>query len=254
MSTIPTSLTEEQFEQYVSPYLSKAKRGFVSSIPLFKIFNYILHWLYTGCQWQELPIAMSAADSTRPEISPDSVYYHHRKWSKDGSLKAVWENSIRTIAPDLDLSRLNLDGTHTIAKKGGESVTYQGRKKAKTSNILPILDAHGYIVTTSEIVAGNHNDAYELKANLKDAFQHLKDLGLSIAGSFFNADAAFDSREARKICFNHGLIPNIPENQRNRKKSKRGRKRLFSAEIYKQRFVAERTFAWVDKFLSVVFS
>jgi transposase len=41
---------------------------------------------------------------------------------------------------------------------------------------------------------------------------------------------------------------NIPENQRHRQKSKRGRKRLFSAEIYKQRFVAERTFAWVDKF------
>ena len=38
----------------------------------------------------------------------------------------------------LDLSQLNLDGMHTLAKKGGEQVAYQERKKAKTSNILPI--------------------------------------------------------------------------------------------------------------------
>ena len=113
---------------------------------------------------------MSPEDPTHPKISFDSVYYHYRKWSKDGSLKAVWEHSILTIVPDLDLSPLNLNGTHTIAKKGGEAVPYQEREKAKTSNILPILDANGYMVTTSEIVAGNHNNAYEFKANLRDAF------------------------------------------------------------------------------------
>ena len=45
-----------------------------------------------------------------------------------------------TIAADLNLSELNLDGSHAIAKKGGEAVAYQGRKKAKTTNILPITD------------------------------------------------------------------------------------------------------------------
>jgi len=43
MSTIPTSITEEQFENHISPHLSKAKRGYVSKIPLYKIFNYILY-------------------------------------------------------------------------------------------------------------------------------------------------------------------------------------------------------------------
>jgi transposase len=69
-----------------------------------------------------------------------------------------------------------------------------------------------------------------------------------IAGAYFNADSAFDTRAARKTCFNHGVIPNIPENQRNRKQPKRGRKRLFNAAVYRRRFTAERTFAWVDKF------
>ncbi|MCS6909906.1 MAG: transposase, partial [Anaerolineales bacterium] len=78
-------------------------------------------------------------------------------------------------------------------------------------------------------------------------FKRLKRLGLPIAGADFNADSAFDTREARKTCFNHGLIPNIPENKRNRKAPKRGRKRLFNAEVYRRRFTGERSFAWVDK-------
>jgi hypothetical protein len=62
------------------------------------------------------------------------------------------------VQDDLDLSNLNLDGTQTLAKKGGESVAYQGRKKGKTSNILPITDRNGYIVACTGIVAGQHNE------------------------------------------------------------------------------------------------
>jgi hypothetical protein len=56
MSTIPTSLTEKEFNEHINPYLSKAKRGLVCTIPLYKVFNYILHRLHTGCQWEQLPI------------------------------------------------------------------------------------------------------------------------------------------------------------------------------------------------------
>ena len=56
MSTILTSVTEKQFEAYVRPYLSTARRGYESKIPLYKIFNYILYRLHTGCQWARLPI------------------------------------------------------------------------------------------------------------------------------------------------------------------------------------------------------
>jgi hypothetical protein len=56
MSTIPISLTEAQFQEQVAPCLSKAKRGFVCRIPLFKVFNYTLYKLHTGCQWAQVPI------------------------------------------------------------------------------------------------------------------------------------------------------------------------------------------------------
>ncbi len=153
---------------------------------------------------------------------------------------------------DLDFSELNLDGSHAIAKKGGERVAYQPRKRAKTSNVLPITDVQGYIVATTGIVAGNHHDAFNLKLNLQTAFKGMKRLGLAIQGAFFNADSAFDTKAARKTCFNHAIIPNMAENKRNRKQPKRGRKRLFDPEVYKHRFTSERSFAWIDKFRALL--
>jgi transposase len=246
MSTIPTSVTEAQFNTHILPFLSTAKRGYVSRIPLCKIFNYVLYRLHTGCQWAEVPI-----DPT-DDISWWAVYYHFRKWSRDGSLEQVWQYSVELVKDQVDTSVLNVDGSHAVAKKGGEAVAYQGRKRAKTSNILPVTDKHGYILATTKIIAGNHNDAYDLKTHLQDAFKGIKRLGVSIDGAFFNADSGFDTREARKVCFNHHLIPNIDENKRNRKTTKLGRKRLFNPVIYKDRFASERTFAWIDKFRALL--
>ena len=59
MSTIPTSLTEKEFDEHIRPYISVAKRGYECSIPLYKVFNYILYKLHTGCQWELLPIEPS---------------------------------------------------------------------------------------------------------------------------------------------------------------------------------------------------
>lgn len=252
MSTIPTSLTEKQFDEHIRPYISTAKRGYECQISLHKVFNYILYRLHTGCQWERLPIMSDPVDLEKKEISHDAVYYHFRKWSRDGSLQKVWQGSIMRIFNDLNLSELNLDGSHSIAKKGGEAVAYQGRKKAKTTNILPVTDGQGFILASTGLIAGNHNDAYNLKPHLQTIFKSLKQLGLEISGAYFNADKAFDTKAARKICFNHELIPNIDENRRNRKGVKRGRKRLFNPEIYKHRFTSERTFAWIDKFRALL--
>lgn len=197
----------------------------------------------------------ACACSKRPrkkEISWQAVYYHFQKWSADGRLQRVGQQSIQTIRQDLDLTQLNLDGSHALAKKGGESVAYQPRKRAKTSNILPVTDALGYGVASTGIIAGNHHDAFDLKPHLQVAFRTMKRLGLTIAGTYFNADSAFDTLEARQVCFNHHVIPNIGENKRNRKQTKRGRKRLFNAAIYKQRFPSERSFAWIDKFRALL--
>jgi transposase len=243
MSQIPTSVTEDQFNDHIRPYLRVAKRGYVSKIGLHQIFNYILYRLHTGCQWVQLPIERDQQQPEKSAISWQAVYYHFRKWSGDGSLERVWQHSLEVIRAEVDMTHLNLDGSHTMAKKGGESVAYQGRKKAKTCNILPITDAQGYVLAATGIIAGNHHDAFDLKPHLQQACGWLKQQGFALKGVYFNADSAFDTLPARKVCFNDGLIPNIAENKRNRKHVKRGRKRLFDPLIYKRRFVNERSFA-----------
>ena len=58
-----------------------------------------------------------------------------------------------------------------------------------------------------------------------------KEVGLDLKGAYFNLDGGFDSTRNRKCIFNAGLIPNLPENPRNRKRTKRGRKRFFNEAI-----------------------
>jgi len=209
--------------------------------------------LYSETSSYRLPVgriadSLGSDPSRKKEISWQAVYYHWQKWNAAGCFESIWQQSIDLIQNELDCSHLNLDGSHAIAKKGGESVVYQHRKRAKTSNILPITDAKGSIIASTGIVAGNRHDAFNLKSNLQAAFKSIKKLGVCIAGAYFNADSAFDTRDARKVCFNHGLVPNMDENKRNRKRVKRGRKRLFNPTVYKRRFASERTFAWIDKF------
>ena len=115
-----------------------------------------------------------------------------------------------------------------------------------------MIDKKGSIIGVVRLLAGNHNDSYDLKETIRKLFKDLQRLGLFYKGAIFNADSSFDSREARKMLWNRGVRPNIPENKRNRKRVKRGRKRYFNREVYTQRFVIERDFAWIDKFRSLL--
>jgi transposase len=87
-----------------------------------------------------------------------------------------------------------------------------------------------------------------LPAGLKALKKVAKKVDLPLKGAYLNLDAGFDSTHNRKCIFNAGMIPNIKENPRNRKRTKRGRKRLFNAAIHALRTRVDRTFAWEEKF------
>lgn len=129
MSRIPINLTETQFNQYILPCLTVAKRGYVSKIPLYKVFNYIIYKLRTGVQWEMLP--MDTLPDGSEEASYQVPYYHFRKWSSDGSLQRLFDASILTIEGDLNLSELNLDGSHSAAKKGAMRSPIKDERKQK---------------------------------------------------------------------------------------------------------------------------
>ncbi len=126
---IPTKLTEQQFQRYCDPHLSKAKRGYVSKQPRYKIFNYILQKLYTGCQWEEVPIKKD--ETGQPQMSWQVPRYHLYKWSRDGSLQRLCDAGILSIKYELNLSALNLDGSHTVAKKGAKVLDIKGERKPR---------------------------------------------------------------------------------------------------------------------------
>ena len=94
----------------------------------------------------------------------------------------------------------------------------------------------------------NETDMVLLPESLQALKKVAKEVGLALKGAYLNLDGGFDSIANRKCIFNAGMIPNIKEDPRNRKTTKRGRKRLFNAAIHALRLRVERTFAWEDKF------
>ena len=129
MARIPIAVTESQVEEHFLPHLSTAKRGFVCKIALYKVFNYILYKLYTGCPWPALPIEQDMQG--QPVMSYQVPYYHFRKWSNDGSLQRLFDASIVTIKGELDVTELNLDGSHSAAKKGAKQSPIKDERRPK---------------------------------------------------------------------------------------------------------------------------
>ena len=97
---------------WIIPFLSVRKRGFKSNFDLASIFLLILKRLKTGVQWRELPIENYFE---KGEISWQNVYYYFNKWSKDVGFQRVWLNLLRTKRRKLDMSCVQLDGSHTFS-------------------------------------------------------------------------------------------------------------------------------------------
>ena len=116
--TIPTKLSEEEFNQHVLPHLSMPKRGPKCKIGYWKVYNYIARVDYTGEQWKMLPIDIGA--DGKPEIHYTQVYRYFARWSDDGSFERAFIATVDFLEKEgrLDLSVLHGDGTNTIAKKG----------------------------------------------------------------------------------------------------------------------------------------
>lgn len=250
--TIPVSLTAEQFERFVLPCLSMPKRGPKCKIGYFRLFNYILKVLYTGMQWKELPIKLGP--DGKPEIHYTGIYKRFALWSEDGSISRFFEVSVKELhdAGSLDVSVLNGDGTNTVAKKGGDGIGFSGYKHQTGEKIMAIVERQGYVLAPCPVASVNVNDCILLPDSLNDLMRISREVGFSVKGSVMNLDGVFDSKKNRKLIFNRHMVPNIPENKRNRKKAKPGPKRFFDAAIHQLRLAVERTFAWEDKFKRVL--
>lgn len=215
-----------------------------TKVKCYQVVEAILYRLKTGCQWRQLPMKQFFSE----KYGWAGVYHHFRKWSKDGSWEKVWCLLLEKYKHLLDMSSVQLDGTHTPTKQGGEAVGYQVRKKGKTSNMLILTDSQGIPIACSEPMAGNHNDAYELEKNVGKMLNKIQSSNISTDGLFLNADAGFDTEDFRKFCYKNDIFDNIDMNTRNGQENDH----IFDELLYKCRFVIERTNAWLDAFKALL--
>ena len=92
-----------------------------------------------------------------------------------------------------------------------------------------MTDNHGYVLAPLPVAPVNETDMALLPKGLQALKKVAQQGELDLRGAYLNLDGGFDSAHNRKCICNAGMIPNIPENPRNRKRPKRGRKRLFNA-------------------------
>lgn len=241
-------LNKKLINQKLVPQLSKGRRGPKCKVGLWRIVRAILYKLKTGAQWRELPIRELFGRHT---ITWNTVFYYFAKWSKDGSWYRLWVTFLNHNKSFLDMSSIQLDGSHTRVKRGGEAVGYQGRKKSKTTNIVFLTDKQGIVLACGDPIAGNHNDLFEAKKMMSKIKQTLKDANIEYEGLFMNADAGFDGKELRDDCENSDIVPNFDINKRNSKNPDK-HDYYFDNQLYKERFAVERTNAWIDGFKNLI--
>lgn len=246
-------LDKAMIEKWILPHLTIGTRGFPTTVPLSEIVACIFHRLKTGCQWRELP--------TKQFFSPkplhwNSVFYYYNKWSKADCWPTIWVNILTQHRTYLDLSSIEVDGSHTPAKNGGDAVGFQGRKAAKTTNALFMADSQGVMLTMSTPQEGQHHDLFQLQALFDEMCQLLKQAGIDLKGLFLNADPGFDSADFRAACAREDSIANVKANARNWVKAEpvvyQSGTHVFDPARYQDRSVIEQANAWLDGFKALL--
>jgi transposase len=246
-------VSKDMIEKWILPQLPVGTRGFETTVPLIEIVECILYGLKTGCQWRELP---TKAFFTNKVLHWNSVYYYFNKWSKADCWKKIWVNILTNKLKHLDLSSIELDGSHTPAKNGADAVGYQGRKAAKTTNSLLISDNQGVMLAMATPQEGQHHDLFQIQALFEQMCTLLKQAGLNLKGLLLNADPGFDSNECTKACQKEQIMANIKPNPRNKAYQENqpypSGSHVFDEELYKDRAVIEHANAWMDGFKALL--
>ena len=242
-------ISKDIIQLYILPHIPVRSRGFAPRVPLETVVQLILYRLKTGCQWRYLPMKEYLGSQ---RYSWQSIYYYFNQWSKQGVWRKAWIAVLKAYKRFLDMSVVHLDGSHTVAKKGGQAVGYQRRKKAKTTNALFLSDNQGVMLGMAEPQEGQHHDLYHIEELFQSLCRILQEAGIELNGLFMNADPGFDAQELRALCKEAGILANIKSNPRNRQKNCEDTYIYFDEQLYKQRGVIEHANAWMDAYKALL--
>ena len=100
----------------------------------------------------------------------------------------------------LDLSSVQIDGSRTVCKNGGEATGFQKRKGAESTHALFLCDNQGVILAMGTPQEGQRHELYQIQILFEEMCFLLESTGISLDGLFLNADAGFDSKAVRDLC------------------------------------------------------
>ena len=227
--------------------MSKGKRGkSLCEKQQMHLIEAIFYRLKTGCQWRELPVEKYFNEP----YSYQSVFYHFNRWCKDGTWQAMFLSLLSSYKHFLDLSSVQLDGSHARAQRGGQVVGFQARKADQTTNFLYLCENQVVLVAISAPISGQHHDLADIQKHFDQLIGWLTSADIRHEGLFLNADAGFDAQDFRTILFQKDIQANIDFNPRNAVNGDRFE--YFDELLYTNRFVIERAFAWLDAFKALL--
>lgn len=86
------------------------------------------------------------------------MYHYFKKWVSVGNLRKVWVELLKSQRKLLDLFCVQLDGSQTICKNGGNAISYQN-----SCNSFFLADNQGLMLACSCQVAGQDHDLFLLQ-------------------------------------------------------------------------------------------
>jgi len=134
---LPVQLSEHEFTACIFPPLSLPKRGLQCQLGSHRVLNLILWVLYTGRQWQCVPVPQ--APQGKPAMHDTTVYKVFARWAEEGSRGQACVASVRHLAVEqhLDTSVRPGDGTNTVAKKGAMGLAIRATNTSRGRQLLP---------------------------------------------------------------------------------------------------------------------